>query len=98
MTSQSKRPKDEQMLMNAAESIGSALGAIAAKAEAATKVASEVLKGRKIAKTAKRVASALRGRKRAPRLNAKRHTRRKASSARAKRRLSAPRRVRRRRS
>jgi hypothetical protein len=74
MNTDAKHSKDEQLLINAAETIGSTLGAIAARAEAAAKA----LRGRNLVKTAQRVTKTLTRGKLASRSAAKRHVHRAA--------------------
>jgi hypothetical protein len=53
-TSRTHKSKDQAILISVAESIGSALGAIAAKADAAAGAAKEVLSGHNVTGSAKR--------------------------------------------
>jgi|SRR5882724_11280255 len=53
-TSRRHKSKDQALLISVAESIGSTLGAIAAKADAAADAAKEVFSGSEVASTVKR--------------------------------------------
>lgn len=75
MTTGTKHSKDERLLINAAETIGSTLGAIAARAEAAAKA----LRGGNLVKTAEHLTKKLRRGKLASRPAATRQSHRGAS-------------------
>lgn len=88
MTTSTKRSKDERLLISAAETIGSTLGAIAAKAESAAKA----LAGGKLIKKAEGVTKAINRGKLPTRLGLKRNARRKSPSTRARDRRTQARR------
>lgn len=74
MTTGTKRSKDERLLISAAETIGSTLGALAAKAESAAKA----LGGRKLIQKAENITKAINGGKVSRRLGLKRKASRKS--------------------
>lgn len=91
MTTGTKRSKDEQLLISAAETIGSTLGTIAARAEAAAKA----LRGSNLVRTADQVTKAIHRGKLPSSLGLKRNARRKSRSTTARNRRTGSRRSRR---
>jgi hypothetical protein len=91
VTTGAKRSRDKQLLISAAETIGSTLGTIAARAEAAAKA----LGGRKLMRTAEHVTKALNRGKLGSRLGANGRAARKSRGTAARNRRTGARRVRR---
>lgn len=92
MATETKRSRDEQMLISAAETIGSTLGTLAAKAEAATKA----LTGRNVLDKAEQVTRKLTGGKLPPRSRSKRNAKRKSTRSKPRTRRASARPTRRR--